>query len=80
MQGLEETIITKLALSLRPYLGLEGDCVIQEVRKTPFWRAVFTLEMIILPRQAPDRHRKALETEAFCAGRGWRRYVYGRQG
>jgi Ca2+-binding EF-hand superfamily protein len=28
--GLEETIITKLALSLRPYLGLEGDCVIQE--------------------------------------------------
>ena len=37
MQGLEETIITKLALSLRPYLGLEGDCVIQEVRaKTAF--------------------------------------------
>ena len=28
--GLEDTIITKLALSLRPYLGLEGDCVIQE--------------------------------------------------
>jgi hypothetical protein len=42
MQGLEETIITKLALSLRPYLGLEGDCVIQEVRKTPVWGEPFS--------------------------------------
>lgn len=28
--GLEETIITKLALTLRPYLGLQGDIVVQE--------------------------------------------------
>jgi hypothetical protein len=36
--------------------------------KRAFVRAILYLTTIILPRQARDKHKETLLTEAFCAG------------
>jgi Ca2+-binding EF-hand superfamily protein len=63
--GLDESIITKLAITLRPYLGVEGDAVVTEGEVGDEMYMVVKGDMILSSQQFPKFDGKSWGDGAF---------------